>query len=118
MIILIPFSSGKPTFIISQLASCQQAGDAILNPKVTMIIRQCFPLIIQRHEKGPISEEASIGRGYDAIRKLPDDEKERDQKEIDTAFQEAVEKIHTAADRKRLLAPDSGSGDESSGTKK
>ncbi len=82
-----------------------------------MIIRQCFPLIIQRHEKGPISEEASIGSleqyrkmGYDAIRKLPDDEKERDQKEIDTAFQEAVEKIHTAADRKRLLTPDSGSG--------
>jgi len=77
-----------------------------------MIIRQCFPLIIQRHEKGPISEEASIGSlehyrkmGYDAIRKLPDDEKERDQKEIDIAFQEAVEKIRKSSRSEKNAGP-------------
>jgi hypothetical protein len=77
-----------------------------------MIITQCFPLIIERHEKDPISEEASIGSleryrkmGYDAIRNLPEVEKERDRKEIDTAFQESVEKIRETVERKKMVSP-------------
>ena len=88
-----------------------------------MIINQCFPLIIERHEKDPISKEASIGSleryrkmGYDAIRNLPEAEKERDRKEIDSAFQESVEKIQKTADRKKLQPPVPESDDESKGT--
>ena len=88
-----------------------------------MIIRQCFPLIIERHEKDPISEEASIGSleryrkmGYDAIRNLPETERERDRKEIDTAYHESVEKIHKTADRKKLQPRVPESDDESKGT--
>jgi hypothetical protein len=88
-----------------------------------MIIRQCFPLIIERHEKDPISEEASIGSleryrkmGYDAIRNLPETERERDRKEIDTAYHESVEKIHKTADRKKMVSPVPESDDESGST--
>ena len=113
----------KSDIYYRQLTPSQQAGDAILNPKVTMIIHQCFPLIIERHEKDPISEEASIGSleryrkmGYDAIRNLPETERERDRKEIDTAYQESVEKIQKTADRKKLQPPVPESDDESKGT--
>lgn len=88
-----------------------------------MIIKQCFPLIIDRYEKDPISEEASIGSleryrkmGYDAIRNLPEGEKERDRNEIDTAFQESVEKIRGTADRKKMVSPVPESDDESGRT--
>jgi len=88
-----------------------------------MIIHQCFPLIIERHEKDPISEEASIGSleryrkmGYEAIRNLPEAERERDREEIDTAYQESVEKIQKTADRKKLQPPVPESDDESTGT--
>jgi hypothetical protein len=88
-----------------------------------MIIHQCFPLIIERHEKDPISEEASIGSleryrkmGYDAIRNLPETERERDREEIDTAYQKSVEKIQKTADRKKLQPPVPESDDESTGT--
>jgi len=88
-----------------------------------MIIHQCFPLIIERHEKDPISEEASIGSleryrkmGYDAIRNLPETERERDRKEIDTAYHESVEKIRETADRKKIVSPVPESGDESGRT--
>jgi hypothetical protein len=85
-----------------------------------MIITQCFPLIIERHEKDPISDEASIDSleryrkmGYDAIRNLPETERERDREEIDTAYQESVEKIHKTADRKKMTSPVPESDDES-----
>lgn len=66
-----------------------------------MIIHQCFPLIIERQERDPVSPEQSIGSleryrkmGYDAIRHLPEEERERDRREIDSAFQESVDRIH------------------------
>jgi len=89
-----------------------------------MIINQCFPLIIERHEKDPVSSEASIGSleryrkmGYDAIRNLPEEERERDRKVIDAAFQESSDKIREIGERKKQQltgegsvnpAPDSG----------
>jgi len=88
-----------------------------------MIIRQCFPLIIERHEKDPISEEASIGSleryrkmGYDAIRNLPETERERDRNEIDTAYHESVGKIRETAERKKMVSPVPEPDDESRGT--
>jgi hypothetical protein len=117
------YSYLKATFITRYLTPSKQAGDATLNPKVTMIIGQCFPLIIERHEKDPISEEASIGSleryrkmGYDAIRNLPEPERERDRKEIDTAYHESVEKIRETADRRKLQSTVPESDEESRGT--
>jgi hypothetical protein len=73
-----------------------------------MIINQCFPLIIERHEKDPVSPEASIGSleryrkmGYDAIRNLPEEERERDRNVIDAAFQESSDKIREIDERKK-----------------
>lgn len=73
-----------------------------------MIINQCFPLIIERHEKDPVSPEVSIGSleryrkmGYDAIRHLPEEERERDRKVIDTAFQESADRIREIGERKK-----------------
>jgi hypothetical protein len=115
--------SQKATFITRYLTPSRQAGDAILNPKVMMIIHQCFPLIVERHEKDPISEEASIGSleryrkmGYDAIRNLPEPERDKDRREIDTAYQESVEKIRETVDRKKMVSPVPESDHESKGT--
>lgn len=92
-----------------------------LNPKVTMIINQCFPLIVERQERDPVSPEQSIGSleryrkmGYDAIRHLPEEERERDQREIDSAFQESVNRIHQIERVMMKGDPDpSGQGDQS-----
>lgn len=81
-----------------------------------MIIHQCFPLIIERHEKDSGSPEASIGSleryrkmGYDAIRNLPQEERERDRKAIDAAFQESTDKIHEIGHRKKQQPSGEGS---------
>jgi hypothetical protein len=86
-----------------------------------MIIHQCFPLIIERHEKDPGSPEASIGSleryrkmGYDAIRHLPEEERERDRRAIDAAFQESTDKILEIGPRKKQEP--SGKGSENPGT--
>jgi len=91
-----------------------------MNPKVTMIITQCFPLVIDRYEKDPVSPEASIGSleryrkmGYDAIRNLPQDEKERDQRAIDAAFQESAERIQRLVDRRTQQPVDQDVDDRS-----
>lgn len=85
-----------------------------------MIISQCFPLIIERHEREPADPETSIGSleryrkmGYDAIRYLPEEEKERDRKAIDAAFQESADKIHEIGDRKKQRPAGPGSEDSS-----
>jgi hypothetical protein len=85
-----------------------------------MIIHQCFPLIIERHEKDPVSSEASIGSleryrkmGYDAIRNLPEEERERDRKVIDAAFQESSDKIREIGERKKQHLTSLGSEDTS-----
>jgi hypothetical protein len=118
----INFPHEKATFITRQPTPSSQEGDGILNPKVTMIIHQCFPLIIERHEKDPVSSEISIGSleryrkmGYDAIRNLPEAEKERDRRAIDDAFQESAEKIHEIGDRKKRQPAGPGSDDPSPG---
>jgi len=88
-----------------------------------MIINQCFPLIIERHEKDPVSSEASIGSleryrkmGYDAIRNLPEEERERDRKVIDAAFQESSDKICEIGKRKKQQPDCSGFEDPSQGS--
>ena len=81
-----------------------------------MIIHQCFPLIIERHERDPGSPEASIGSleryrkmGYDAIRHLPEEERERDRRAIDAAFQESTDKILETAHQKKQQSSGEGS---------
>ena len=78
-----------------------------MNPKVTMIISQCFPLVIERYEKDPSSPDVSIGSleryrkmGYDAIRNLPQEEKEQNQRAIDAAFQESADRIQRLVDQR------------------
>ncbi|HMZ31958.1 MAG TPA: hypothetical protein PKH71_00600 [Methanoregulaceae archaeon] len=86
---------------------------------MTMIIKQCFPLVIERYERDPVSPEASIGSleryrkmGYDAIRNLPQEEKQRDQSAIDTAFQESAEKIQRLDEQRRQHCADTHNADD------
>lgn len=51
--------------------------------------------------------------GYDAIRNLPEEERERDRKVIDAAFQESSDKIREIGERKKQHLTSLGSEDTS-----
>lgn len=81
-----------------------------MNPKVTIIIEEFFPKIVDTHIRTRSSVETTRksleqyrGMGLQAIRNLPAESQEENRQALDLAFQEAVQRLEEFHDRETSL---------------
>ena len=85
-------------------AICQVSGT--LNPKVSLIIEQFFPQIVNRHILTRSSVQSALegldryrSMGYQAIGHFPEGEREENRKALDEAFAAAVRRLNEFHDQ-------------------
>jgi hypothetical protein len=85
-------------------------GEETLNPKITLIIEQIFPQIIDRHIRTRSSLQSTregLDRyrtmGYQTIRNLPEEEREQNQKALDDAHAAAVRRLEEFHEHERTM---------------
>ncbi|MCQ8894056.1 MAG: hypothetical protein NQU46_05435 [Methanolinea sp.] len=72
-----------------------------MNPKVRLIIEETFPKIIKRHiqtrstiESTQKSLDSYRRMGYSAVKSLPPEEREFNEKALDTAYTASVQQLN------------------------
>ncbi|MDH7509486.1 MAG: hypothetical protein QHH04_00385 [Methanolinea sp.] len=72
-----------------------------MNPKVRLIIEETFPKIIERHirtrptvESTQKSLDSYLRMGYAAVKNLPPEERELNEKALDTAYTASMQHLH------------------------
>ncbi len=90
-----------------------------MNPKVKMIIEETFPRIVERHMKTRLSIESTERSldsyrkmGHDAIRNLAPEERELNERALDTAYDASIQQIREFHAREKSAAPLEGTGKE------
>jgi len=89
-------------------------GEETLNPKITLIIKQVFPQIVDRH----ISTRSSLQSaregldryrtmGYQTIRNLQEEEREQNRKALDDAHAAAVRRLEEFHEHERTMTESS-----------
>jgi hypothetical protein len=89
-------------------------GEETLNPKITLIIEQVFPQIVDRH----ISTRSSLQSaregldryrtmGYQAIRNLPEEERGQNRKALDDAHAAAYRRLEEFHEHERTMTESS-----------
>jgi hypothetical protein len=83
-------------------------GEETLNPKIALIIEQFFPRIVDRHIRTRSSLQSALEgldryrtMGYQAIRNLPEEEREQNRKILDDAHAAAVRRLEEFHEHER-----------------
>ncbi len=101
----------KKWFIIPELPRLFYQVCETLNPKITLIIEQFFPQIVDRHisTRSPVRStleglERYRNMGYQVIRNLSGEDREENRKALDDAYAAAVGRLKEFHDQETGLS--------------